>query len=211
MRKVFIYYLYLFIVWGIYRFFTHFSEGLDELVFKPLIWLTPIIIIILFVEKKKLFRGIHLHFNTVIVDLLWGIGGSLFVFAIYIGSLYLKFGKLTFNPHDITLAGSLIFLVTGCATGLVEEATFRGFIFSRLRRDKHYLHSANVVTTILFVLIHFPIAFFVTQGSPRGIVEQMMITAELSLIDGYLFNSRKGLLAPVAAHAIWNFVNVWVI
>lgn len=211
MRKILLYYAYLFLVWGFYRYATHFSEVVDEFVAKPVIWLLPIAFIIVFFEKKNVIHGIHLHFRTVFHDVVIGIVGALFVLGIFWISVYVRDGNIIFNPHHFSLSAVPLLLWVAFATALIEEITFRGFIFSRLRRARHYVHWANILTTFLFVLIHLPIVFLVQHATPVAAFTQLLLLAELSLIDGYLFHARSGLIAPLVSHMVWDFTILWMI
>lgn|SRR3989344_970862 len=211
MRKILYFYLYLFVVWGVYRYATNYSEVVDEFVVKPLLWLIPIAVIILFFEKKNVIHGIHLHFRTVVHDVAIGTAGALSVLSIFYAAMYIRDHALTFNPYHLTFVSSLPLLWISLATALVEEITFRGFIFSRLKRDRHYVHWANILTTILFVLIHIPLVLFVQDNSLTTAAVRLTMLTELSLIDGYLFHARSGLVAPIVSHTVWNYVGAWVV
>ena len=42
--RLFLVYAFVLLAWWAYRYFTRFPEWADELIFKPLIWLTPMAI-----------------------------------------------------------------------------------------------------------------------------------------------------------------------
>lgn len=211
MRRILYFYLYLFIVWGIYRYTSDYSEIVDEFVVKPLLWLIPIAVIILFFEKRNVVHGIHLHFRTVFHDSLFGGIAGLFIFLVFLGSLYIQDGNITFNPHNYALWAIVPLLSIALARALTEEIAFRGFIQSRLKRDKHSHHWANIVTTCMFVAINIPVILAVKNNPPIITFTQLALLTELSLIDGYLFHTRAGLLAPIISHTMWAFAVLWVV
>jgi len=211
MRKVLYFYLYLFIVWGIYRYANDYSEVIDEFVVKPLLWLIPIAITILFLEKRSVVRGIHLHFRTVFHDSFYGIVAGLSVFLVYASALYIREGTVTINPHQYALIAIVPLLSIALTRALTEEITFRGFIQSRLMHDKHSHHRANIITTLLFIGINIPVILAIKSNSPIEMFTQLALLTELSLIDGYLFHTRAGLLAPIISHTMWAFAVLWVV
>src|SRR3989344_899913 len=98
MPLVFYFYTYLFSSWSLYRFLTNFSEAVDEFIFKPLIWMLPIIFIVVLKERKSITKSLGLEFSDTKQDLLYG---ALTAFGFYLTILigiHITSGKIIFNP-----------------------------------------------------------------------------------------------------------------
>ncbi|MBI4137492.1 CPBP family intramembrane metalloprotease [Candidatus Roizmanbacteria bacterium] len=210
MLLIFYYYTYLFSSWSLYRFITFFPEAIDEMIFKPLIWLLPLVILIVSYEKRSITKSLGFNFSHSVYDSLFGSLVAIFLFGIVIASLYLRYGTILVNPHDLSLWTLIFFAGMSLATAIVEESVFRGFIMTRLM---HVLHSklwANIIATLLFLLIHLPIYAFTQALNFVEITHILALSGIISFIDGYLFYHRQGIVAPIASHATWNFMAVLI-
>lgn len=84
--------------------------------------------------------------------------------------------------------------------GTYEEVVFRGFVLPRMRRLVGSWTGAVLLTSIIFALLHM------YQG-PMGMVMVLM----LSIVLGIVFVWRQSLLPVVVAHAVNNFVALFVL
>lgn len=208
MLLVFFYYVYLFSSWSFYRLLTNFSEPIDEFIFKPVVWVLPIFILVVMYERRSISKSLGLDFSDVRQDAIFGGTMALLVYGFIIAIIYFKFGFLHFNPLNLNGWGMATFLFTSLATAITEEITFRGFILTRLADSFKSKRLANIITTIIFLVIHLPIYTFTHALNTVEIVNVMLLSGIISLVDGYLFYRRKGITAPIASHAVWNFVAV---
>ena len=206
MLLIFYYYTYLFSSWSLYRFLTNFSEIVDELLFKPLIWLIPLIILIVSYEKRSITKSLGFDFSRAGRDVLFGIATALVLYGIVLATRFIKFGSIIMNPHELSIWSLWTAVFVSFATAVIEESVFRGFILTRL---VHVLHSklmANIVTTALFLLIHLPMYAFTQALNVMEITQILALSGIISFIDGYLFYHRRGIVAPILSHATWNFI-----
>ena len=210
MLLIFFFYTYLFSTWSIYRLLTHFPESIDEFVFKPVLWIVPVLLIVVVHERKSIIKSLGLDFTDPVHDVLFGIAVALFLYGVILVSLYIKFGFFIINPLALNASGIVLYLFISMATAIVEEITFRGFFLTRLSNALKNRRRANGITTLLFLLVHLPILAFTNAMTASQIINTMTLSGIISLVDGYLFYHRKGIVAPIAAHAVWNFVAVLI-
>lgn len=195
--------VFLFVVWGGYRVITRNSEWVDELLFKPLIWVLPVIYIVIKIEKKSLetigltsknlFRNMYLG---------WGLG-ALFAFEGIVTNSF-KYGGVTFAPESFKFFELLTLIVIALFTAFSEELAFRGYIMTRLAEKLKNNLSANIMAAVLFALLHIPIAFFVLHYSAVDLISFEWVMFVLGVVNGYLFMRVKSLAVPVMSHALWN-------
>jgi len=63
---------------------------------------------------------------------------------------------------------------------------------------------ASFFSSLLFLLLHLPIVFFVLKFSGLTLVIYLFSVFVLSLVNCFLFRLRGSLLAPLLVHAFWN-------
>jgi membrane protease YdiL (CAAX protease family) len=90
---------------------------------------------------------------------------------------------------------------------LAEEILFRGFILQKLREMTGFW-KANILTSILFVAIHWPGWLLITH---KPISEVLVLSTSifgLSLLFGYALKKTESLLAAISVHIANNFVSI---
>ncbi len=203
------YFFYLLLIWGLYRWQSGFPEYLDELVFKPLLWLLPIWYLVVKVEKQSL-KSLGLVWHKPFKNALLGLGISLFIWFEYILVFIVKKADFNFNPQNISAGFWLLAFLVTLATGIVEEVAFRGFLMTRLNQVIKDKLLSNILTGLLFFLIHLPILVFVQNQNFLGIVQFFILSVSLGIIDGMIFWKTKGILAPIIAHSSLNFFSLLI-
>ncbi|HUV46727.1 MAG TPA: CPBP family intramembrane glutamic endopeptidase [Candidatus Bathyarchaeia archaeon] len=202
-------FFYLLIVWGVYRFYTDFSEPWDELVFKPLLWLGMIIFLVLRLEKRKL-RSLGIVFKKPLKNIFLGLGVGILITSQYLFALAIKGGRIMFNPQNLKLTNLFLYFFVCLSTAAVEEITFRGFFMTRINEIIKNKLNANIMAGLIFFLIHLPILLLDYQLGLRGIGEYFILSLGLGIIDGYVFWKTKGVLAPIASHFFLNYLNLFL-
>ncbi len=197
-----IYFIYLFIVWSLYRANFKFSDTTEELYIKPIVWFLPFFYIIPREKLKLSDLGITLKnlFPSVYISIALGVG---FAFLGLIANIT-KYKGLEFNAN----IGSLFFggaIVLSFITSLTEEIVFRGYLLSDMVRKLKNEYSSIILTTVLWTLIHMPIAYY--QWSLSGI--QFAVFLLLTFAYGFgasvLFLRTKNIAAPVILHVLWEW------
>jgi len=209
LARLSLFFLYLFISWGAYRFLTDFNEVGDELFFKPLIWLLPVLWLVIKKEKRSLI-SLGLVFKRPSRKVLLGLGVSLLILAEYLLASWLKGEKIVFNPRQLNWFAWPVFSIVCLSTSLVEETVFRGFFMTRIDELINSQLAANIIAGSLFFMIHLPILVFRQGENLAGLMENFVLFGSLALIDGYIFWRTKGILAPISAHFFLNFFSLLI-
>ena len=120
---------YLLIVWGFYRMLIKLPEEVEELLIKPILWLTPVIYLLkkekagiasLGITLKNLFPAVYV---SLALGALFAIEGVIINFVRYKGvDFSANLGQTSF----------LLALGISFATAVSEEITFRGYLFNRV-------------------------------------------------------------------------------
>ena len=201
-KEVTIYSTYLIIIWAFYRFLFQFPSDVEELFIKPVLWLVPIIYF-LWKEKSKI-SSIGLTFKNLFPSLYLSIGlGLVFVIEGLLTN-YLKYKGFNFGanigPSPIWASLGLSFV-----TAISEETSFRGFVFSRLAFALKNEWTANLAQTVIWTVIHIPIAFFVWGYTiPQGLV-YLAITAIFGLGSAFIFARTGNVTGSIFLHVLWEW------
>lgn len=180
------YFIYILLVWGSFRYFVRLPEVIEELWFKPVIWLMPLVW-----WQFSLHKKIELFLGGVFPTLLWGIAGGLIYFVIL--RLILPGGLVV----DLNKTGIAL------VTAVVEELTFAGFILSLLMTEIKKEIPALSLTGLGFALIHLPVNLFVFRLSAAPLVGAFLLAFFVALINGFLRLRSKNVLSAVIAHFIY--------
>ncbi|MEK7593061.1 MAG: CPBP family intramembrane glutamic endopeptidase [Patescibacteria group bacterium] len=192
------------IVWMVYRYFFRFSEWTDEFVFKPLVFVAPVIWYVVKKEKRRL-ESIGLTLNNFYTSLYIGLGFG-FVFALEgLAANVMKYGKIQIRPIGAFDQNGMVgLLVLSLATALTEEILNRGFIFSRLYEKIKNLPVSALLSAVLFVGLHVPILVTALQLQGVTLVLFFVTTFILGLVNALLYANTGSLVAPILVHIFWN-------
>lgn len=192
------------LVWSLYRRFLKLPEWADEFIFKPLVFVTPVLWYVRSIERRK-FESIGLTGKNFFTSLYIGLGFG-FVFALEgIAANALKYGKIQITPiAAFEQYGMLLLILLSLATAISEEILSRGFVFSRIMERTKNLPVAALLSTALFVLLHVPI--LVTSLKLQGITLVMFFVTDivLGLANSLLYYNTGSLVAPILVHIFWN-------
>jgi membrane protease YdiL (CAAX protease family) len=201
-KNVTIYSVYLILIWAFYRFLFQLPDDIEELVIKPVLWLFPLF---WFVKKEGFgVSSLGITFKNLFPSLYLSIGlGTIFV-AEGLLTNFLKYGHFNFGAN-IGSMPLLYSLGLSFATAISEEIAFRGYIFGRLVFTLKNEFGANLIQTILWTLIHIPIAFFVWSYTiPQGIV-YLVITAIFGMGSAFIYARTKNIAGSVLLHILWEW------
>ncbi len=195
---------WILLAWSLYRYFLKLPEWVDEFIFKPLIFVAPVIWFVLKKEKKRL-ASVGLTMKNFSPSLYVGIGlGFLFVLE-GIAANAIKYGKLNIVPIEaLQKYGLITLLVLSAATALSEELLSRGFLFNRILEKSKSLPYSAFLSTILFVLLHVPILVTTLKLQGMTLVLFFVTDVILGLATSVLFYNFRSLVAPILVHVFWN-------
>ncbi len=196
------------IVWSFYRASFKFPEIVDELIFKPLVFLGPMLIYVLKKEHRVL-ASIGLQTGKFFRDIYLGIGfGMLFAVEGLIANS-VKYGQFTFAPL-ISVSGVNILIATLLAIvgAFCEELLVRGFLYTRLKENYHDEFKAMLVSTSMYFMLLIPGIFAVSHLVGVPLLIFIMTNIIISMANTMIFNETKTLTVPVLLHAFWNMAVV---
>ncbi len=191
------------LVWSVYRYFTRFPEWTDEFIFKPLVFVIPVIWYVLKREKRKL-DSIGLTGKNFFNSLYIGLGFGM-IFALEgLFAHAMKYGK--FDVHPVAAFGQYGFflIAISVATAFSEELLTRGFLFNRIYEKTKKLPYSAFIGAILFMLLHVPI--LVTTNKLQGVTLVLFFVTDfvLAYANSLLFATTGSLVAPILVHVFWN-------
>lgn len=204
LRRVFSLFAFILIVWGFYRFLFRFPETVEELIFKPIIWLGATFWVVKKLERKPLsslgFSSKNL-FKSIYLGLFLGV-----IFAVE-GLLtnFLKYGNFSFIQLTYSQTAFLGAVGLSFATAISEETTFRGYIFNRLSKVWKNEWWANVISTICFALVHLPITIFVLHYSLIEILIYVFLVALFGFGSAFLFARTGNIISSILMHVFWSW------
>lgn len=174
---------WILLIWSVYRYFFHLPEYVDEIIFKPLVFVVPVFFYVLRIEKRPL-SSLGLTKENFFPSLYAGLGiGFLFALEGLIANI-VKYGTLTINPIEVFKEYGFMLIVISLATAFSEELLGRGFLFSRLyEKTKENLIYAACYSTLMFMALHVPI--LLTSLKFQGVTLIMFYFQRTFIIDSY--------------------------
>lgn len=195
---------YIAIAWALYRYFFKFSEPVDEFIFKPLIFVLPVIIYVLKKEKRPL-SSLGLTGENLLRNIAIGVGFGIVFVAEGVFANFMKYGSIRISPQSVAGAyGIPMLVVLTLATSLTEEIMNRGFLFNRLYEKSKNLTMTALTSSVLFMILHIPILVTSLHLQGMGLVLFFGMDFILALANAMLFAYTGSLVAPVLVHVFWN-------
>lgn len=198
-------YVFIFLVWGLYRFLFRLPEQIEEIILKPLIWLGPLLWL-LFKEKEDL-KSIGWSFQGVFKSLYLGVGlGLLFALLGFLSHL-VKYQGIAFVKLSSLASLDLFWGALGLSliTAVSEETVFRGYFFNRLWQVLKDERWANLLSSFGWVLIHLPITLFVFHYNLTQILVFLFLSFLYGVGAAFLFARTRTIIAPVLLHVFWGW------
>jgi len=195
-------YAYLLIVWGFYRVLFQLPSSIEEIIIKPVVWIVPLAFLLrkenlgiasLGFSPKNLFKSVY--FALIL--------GAIFAIEA-IGVNFFKYGKLEFGAN---LGENIFALAIGLSlvTAIVEEVTFRGYIFNRIWAGLNNEWLANVSTSFGWGLIHMPIAVFDWKLDIGALSIYFILTFTFAVGSSFLFARTRNIASPILLHVLWQW------
>lgn len=165
---------------------------------KLLIWIIPSIIFLRLSEKSlgDVFGTQNLR-RTIIY------GGG---FGILFSLMNILAKTFVFHTPFISYTSALTFVSAVLISPIVEEVFFRGAVLNGFL-DSYSFKTANSLTAVFFLLIHFPGWYF--QGNlVNNLTSQIAFTVFLlGLIFGYIAYKSNSIIGAMIAHSLNNLTS----
>lgn len=193
---------YLLIVWGFYRILFKLPVEIEELFIKPVIWLVPVFYFLkkekvglssIGITTKNLFPAIYI---SLALGILFAIEGVLINVVKHEGVDFSA--NLGNNPFFLALGLSF-------ATALSEEVAFRGYLFYRVWYALGSEWKANIITSIVWALIHVPIAVLWWELSVAATLGYLILTTVFGIGSAFVFARTKNVASSVLLHVLWEW------
>ena len=196
---------YLLIIWGFYRFLFKLPDEIEEFIVKPILWLIPVAILLYKEGSSVLSLG--LTFKNLFPSLYYSLAlGAVFAMEAMLVN-YLKYGVFQFKANIGEAAFMTSFALT-LATAFTEELTFRGYIFNRVWQALGSEWLANFATSIVWALVHLPVAVFVWKLNLVSTGSYILITTLFGLGASFVFARTRNILSPVILHIVWEWPSI---
>lgn len=169
--------------------------------------LLPAFILVILVEKKSLF-SIGLSSKKLLRNIIIGILAGAFISIEAILTNNFKNGSVIFNPDHLAGLPLFITILIPFATGFSEEVVFRGYMFSRFFNYFKSEFAANLLSTLLFVILHLPVLIFVQEIYVFNLFMSLLQLFILGTLNGIIFARTKTVTASTLTHALWNLSTV---
>lgn len=189
------------LLWVVYRKLETYPELIEELVFKPLVFLGPVAFWLL-LQGKLRTRELGLVSINAKKFLGWGVGLGAFLALenLLIRTIYwkdpirLEFGII---PIGLTIFISL-------ATAFSEEVLYRGFLLKRMLRVLKNVW-AVALNALLFMIGHVGLAWSRSNYRGQDLVIYLSFILISGVVNAFIYERTRSVYASVAAHALWNF------
>lgn len=163
---------------------------LAEILMYLFIFFVPILIYLKKVDKVNILKYLKIKENY--KD---GIKVGCIVSLIYISVLLIK---NFINGFNVNFNIGLLW-ISALIVGFIEEIPFRGFLLQKLN-DKVEFIKANIITSLIFVLFHFP-KWLLTGGN---IIINFIQIGIVSFVFGYLDKEYDSLWPSIICHSVFN-------
>lgn len=206
-QYIWIYFILFFILWCIRElWFVQYLDLMDSVpraiisaIIKIAIWIIPVLLIIKIMERGEPFSYLGLRQNV-----REGLKWTAWVSVIFISLLVVLNVIILDNTIDFQI-GFNAWLNTILLVGITEEIVFRGFLLRKLM-DSFRFWKANIITSLLFVSIHFPIWMYRGLFEFPTIFGSILTVFVLSILFGVVYKKSHSLWSVILIHSLYNFL-----
>jgi membrane protease YdiL (CAAX protease family) len=201
--SVFRFWAWILLAWSLYRYFFKLPEWADEFIFKPLVFVVPVVWYVRNKERENL-ASLGLTRRNFFTSVYIGLGFGI-VFALEgLVTHAIKYGNLDVNPIAAFQRYGFFLLILSLATAFTEELLSRGFVFNRLYEKTKNLFYATSVSSVMFVLLHIPILVTATKLQGTTLILFLVTDLVLGVANSLLYYNTGSLVAPILVHIFWN-------
>ncbi len=169
MARLWYYYIYLLIVWGCFRYFVRLPEVIEELWFKPVIWLIPLFWWgVSMKEKINMFGKKGL--SSILMGILVGI-----IYFVLVRKFDLVGLEINMDVFGVVLA-----------TAVTEELTFSGFLAGYLEKIQKGSWMNLVIIGVMVAVIKLPILLLVYKLGAPEVAGVMMFSGASGMINAWI-------------------------
>lgn len=196
------YFIYLFLVWSLYRHLFVLPDEIEIAVVKPIVWILPILLILH--SQGEGLRALGFSFKGLFSSLKASIIlGVVFVILSLIVN-YSKYSELNFLA---TFSGSSLLsaFLLSLISAFSEEVSYRGYILNRFqiffKQDKISLLLVSAIATIVFATSRF----FFDGSISSSIFVMSFLVFVFNLGNSILFLRHKNIFASILVNVLWQW------
>lgn len=194
---------WILLAWSLYRYFLRMPEWADEFVFKPLVFVLPVIWYVLKKERRPL-SSIGLTSNNFFKSVYIGLAfGAIFAVEGLLAHI-IKYGRMEVNPITAFQEYGFFLIIVSVATAFSEELLSRGFVFNRINEYSNKLLYAVLIGAFLFLCLHVPILVNINKLQGTTLILFFITDFILAIANSMLFTITGSLVAPILVHVFWN-------
>lgn len=194
---------FILVVWGFYRLLFQLPEEVEELLLKPVVWLVPTALLI---RKEGVgLESIGITKNNLGKSLLLSVllGTSFVLVGLFVNSI--KYSRVSIEGINVFPDSLLPVFLLSLVTASVEELTFRGYLYTRAESIIGNELSANLATTVGWVIIHIPIAVFVWKLAMAQLAVYLFLVFIFGFGSGFVFARTRNITSSVLLHVFWSW------
>ena len=205
--KILLLFLLLLLIWGFREILLRpiMSESLGvwgfqfvETLTKLAVWTIPAVLLISHYENSMSISLKDMLTNK--VKLLRYLPVILAIVAYNLIGAYITYGNIAITP-PVPIASLFEIVIF---VGITEEFVFRGLFLNALLKKMRALW-AVIISSVMFVVIHFPL--WISESpilNPSLFLQNCIGVFAISLIFGWTFVKSKNIFIPIIIHMIWN-------
>ncbi|MFC1751276.1 type II CAAX prenyl endopeptidase Rce1 family protein, partial [Pseudomonadota bacterium] len=181
-------YVFVFVVWGLYRLLFRLPEWFEETVLKALVFGMPVMLVVYKLEKKD-WSQLGMVTRGLLSSLYFGLLFGLWLAVLGNIMAFLRDGGVRFNP-DMTVAAFGDLMLLGLVTAFWEQLLFMGYFLPRVVKDIGSELAGVALVALMFALLHVPIQ--VAQGVELPqIIIRFILLYSLGFGNGVLYLRLK--------------------
>ncbi len=194
------------VIWSLYRYFFRTTPELfEELFLKPIVFVG---LTLWFLSQNGHITAGSMGFRGENKKqiILWGGGFGLFlVLESIIVEVLIKRGQFILPNNLLSI---IILLTIPIATAISEEILYRGLIMEQLWQQLNNEWTANLISTLLFIISHIAQGIFMLHYGDAELLKYFLLMGILGFADGFIYQQTRSIYATVIFHSAWNFSNV---
>ena len=205
LRRALMVYAVIFILWGLYRLLFRFPVFIEELVFKPIIFLLPVFSVLAGEGKswRSFAKSFGLNKQGISLSIYYGLTlGVVYIMAVRLGG-YVFSQQPTDHQFSISTAGFMNLVLLSLVTASWEQLVFSGFLLLRFMRALNDEWASASLSALLFTLLHLPILVFETPAPFVLTAIQLLLFFLVGFGNAVLMLRTRNILAPILSHTFW--------
>lgn len=193
------------IAWAVYRSTIGVGApvAFDEFVFKPIVFLLPVVYYVVNIEKKTLQTGLWLTFKNLKRDLSTSI---LISFPLIIFTLFITFTKG--SSHSIE--SILMIVCLSIAIAVTEETLSRGFVARHIWDETKNFTKTFLQASLLHLFLRIPRIMTMPELFGQKLIYFFVADLILSFVLTSVFIYRKSLMEVYILRFATTFMQILI-